>query len=334
MKNLISVIVPIYNTEKYLKRCVDSLIKQSFQNMEIILVDDGSTDSSPAIADEYAAIYSGHIRVIHKKNGGLSSARNTGLDLANGRCCSFIDSDDYVDADMYEKMFMAMQDSNADIAICGRTDEYIDKKVVRFCMNEVSVLTDEELMRRMLTWDCADIAAVDKLYRMRLWEGVRFPEGRNNEDICIIPYVVGRSNCIVHVPEPFYHYCHRKNSITTTYNENKVNDFYNAVEEIAGFVRKRYPLIEEELTFYLNHQYLALLVMMETIHADRKDQRYAKAKAYLVDNWDDSYSFGRMSTKERLIKKVIDLRLYNIVKAIYKLKSGREEKYGVKEIKD
>ena len=118
MENLISVIVPVYNIEAYLRKCIDSILAQTYTNLEIILVDDGSTDNSGEICNEYAA-KDARIRVIHKGNGGLSSARNTGIDIATGKYIGFVDSDDYLAPDMYEKLLGAIVNNHADISVCN-----------------------------------------------------------------------------------------------------------------------------------------------------------------------------------------------------------------------
>ena len=119
MKNLLSVIVPVYNVNNYLERCINSILEQNYQNMEIILVDDGSTDGSSIICDNYSKRYE-NIKVIHKQNGGLSSARNTGIDNCSGRYISFIDSDDWIDKEMFSEMIAQLEADNSDIVICRR----------------------------------------------------------------------------------------------------------------------------------------------------------------------------------------------------------------------
>ena len=123
MDEKISVIVPVYNVEQYLERCVDSIINQTYKNLEIILVNDGSTDNSGQLCDELAK-KDDRIRVIHKKNGGLSDARNVGIDEAESELIGFIDSDDYIDEDMYELLINNMKNANADLSMCGHFDVY------------------------------------------------------------------------------------------------------------------------------------------------------------------------------------------------------------------
>ena len=138
MNSLISVIVPIYNVEKYLDRCVESIINQTYKNLEIILVDDGSPDNCTQMCDDYAKKDS-RIRVVHKENGGLSDARNAGMEVATGEYVSFIDSDDYISLDFYETLFQTMIDNDSDIVECsvvkfyenGKFDEYSDDQMIK-----------------------------------------------------------------------------------------------------------------------------------------------------------------------------------------------------------
>lgn len=318
----VSIIVPVYNVSQYLEKCIDSILEQSYSNLEVILVDDGSTDISKEIVDSYYRMHSEIIVAVHQENGGLSAARNKGLDIATGDYISFIDSDDYVEKNMISEMVCILNHTLADIAVCGRIDEYEDgRSQERFVDDNLVIMNGEECIRRILTWNKVDIAACDKLYVAKLWKNVRFPKGRNNEDICTIPQIIYKANKIVHVASPFYHYCHRKNSITTTINKKKVNDFNRAIEDIRKFVEYAYPMIDNELIYYLNHQYLSLLMMMQAIN-DRGEE-YKNAKKYLRENWYNPFSLKKMTKKELLVKRLIDLNLYSI---IYNIKSRHQSK--------
>ena len=141
-KELISIIVPVYNVEKYLKKCVDSIVNQTYKNLEIILVDDGATDNSGKICDELVEL-DNRIKVYHKKNGGLSDARNYGVERATGDYIGFVDSDDYIDAEMYEKLYEAIKKENVDVAECNlkivypeKTDLFTDQKYYQICNNQ------------------------------------------------------------------------------------------------------------------------------------------------------------------------------------------------------
>lgn len=260
-----SVIVPIYNVEIYLPQCIESILAQTYENVELILVDDGSTDSSGRIAEEYAKKHSDRILCIHQENRGLSGARNAGLKKADGEYLAFVDSDDYIDSGMLEEMISSMTLYHADAATCGRYNEYENGfSSTAFTTDSPEMLTFKDWMRRMLVWDKVDIAAWDKVYRVSCWEGIFFPEGQNNEDMSTIPVVLARAEKIIHVGRPMYHYRKRSGSITTSYSKKKVEDFYKALTDIRNYVVNAgmEQQMNEELTYYMNHSYLAMLMMI------------------------------------------------------------------------
>ena len=178
---LISVIVPIYKVEKYLHKCIDSILAQTYTNLEIILVDDGSPDNCGKICDEYAAKDS-RIKVIHQPNGGLSAARNAGLDIATGDYIGFVDSDDYIAPDMYEKLYNALVKNDADMAICdyqrfGNELPYDEMSLT------TEVITGLQAMEKQNTViNCSFVVAWSKLYKSFIFSNVRFPVGKINED--------------------------------------------------------------------------------------------------------------------------------------------------------
>lgn len=306
---LISIIVPVYNTESYIERCIDSILAQTYKNIEIIIIDDGSTDSSGKIAENYRMKYSDKVVVIHQENRGLSAARNTGLEYAHGNYVTFVDSDDFVAPEMYDVMIKKMKEESAEIASCGRNDIYPDRSVQHFLLDDEIAMNSEEAIRRILIWDGLDISACDKVFLQSLWENIRFPEGRNNEDICTIPYIIKKAQKILHVPYAFYFYCHRKGSITTVYNEKKIKDFYYAFHQFRDFCKKHYPMIRGELVFYLNHSYLSLLMMTEIAHYKGEEKK--EAVMYLNENWKNTFSLNHMSKKEKVIFILLKIHIFN-----------------------
>ena len=173
LENLISVIVPVYNVELYLKRCVDSILEQTYKNLEIILVDDGSTDNSGVICNTYAQV-DNRIKVIHKKNGGLSDARNKGLDIANGKYVSFIDSDDWIEKSMYLDCISSLERYKANIIICRRYRAYDDKRknieeYKRYPLN--CLMSTEDALSNFMTFSGFDMSFCDKIFERRLLFG-------------------------------------------------------------------------------------------------------------------------------------------------------------------
>lgn len=182
---LISIIVPIYNVEKYLKKCIDSIISQSYKNIEIILVDDGSPDQCGTLCDQYKEIDK-RIIVIHKTNGGLSSARNAGLDVASGEYIGFVDSDDFIETTMYEEMLEMMQTYKCDIVECAVNNIY-DDKINRYINEYNEVLDGKEALKKQLASNAKAtymprISVWSKLFKKEFWKERRFPEGKIHED--------------------------------------------------------------------------------------------------------------------------------------------------------
>lgn len=209
---MISVIIPIYKVEAYLKRCIDSVLTQSYTDMEIILVDDESPDNCPAICEEYAKQDS-RIRVIHKKNGGLSDARNAGLDIAKGDYISFVDSDDWVAPDFLESMYGALIRNNADISICGMVNHYEDgheDTLYAPATSERPVEGDE--IFDTLYQPCAQ----NKMYKASIFKSVRYPVGRWYEDVFAYNEILPQVKRIAYTGKNSYFYYIRNNSIMHT----------------------------------------------------------------------------------------------------------------------
>lgn len=214
--DLISVVVPIYNVEKYLNRCIDSILSQTYSNLEIILVDDGSTDNSGIISDEYA-LFDSRVKVIHKKNGGLSDARNYGIKAAHGEYITFIDSDDYVRNDYVEVLYSLIQKNNSEIsvAICKKVYENNDQKSIYNVKKRIEI-TDNKftMLEHMLYQKLYDTYAWAKLYKLSLFNDVKFPKGKLYEDLATIYKLILKSSKVSYINEEIYYYFIRNNSIT------------------------------------------------------------------------------------------------------------------------
>ena len=209
---MISVIVPVYKVEPWLGECVDSILGQTFRDFELILVDDGSPDNCPAICDEYARADS-RVRVIHKENGGLSSARNAGLDMARGEYISFVDSDDWIHPEMLETMVSKLRQTDSDMAICGVESVYTDgASPVAHPLTD-AVLSQEEMVDNLATQAWYYIVAWNKVYRRKIFETLRYPEGYIHEDAAVIHRVIGACWRFVLIETPFYFYRQTSGSI-------------------------------------------------------------------------------------------------------------------------
>ena len=220
--SLISVIVPIYKVQDYLKECIESIINQTYSDIEVILVDDGSPDRCPQMCDEWAKRDS-RIRVVHKKNGGLSSARNAGLDVAMGEYISFVDSDDFICKDALENLYNRIKDDKSIGITSGLIYRYQDGSINNFkdqwlCSKEIVIPSSEFLLETMS--QKTSYTVWNKLYRRDVIGNTRFREGRNNEDTLFM-YDLGKNIailnvCMVEIPHYVYYYRYREDSICTT----------------------------------------------------------------------------------------------------------------------
>lgn len=213
MNPLISVIVPIYNVEKYLARCVDSIVNQTYKNLEIILVDDGSSDRCPQMCDNYAQKDS-RIKVVHKKNGGLSDARNAGMAVARGEYISFIDSDDYVSDDFFECLLDVMNKENSDIAECSVVKFYEDNRFDEFS-DDLSVKTydTQDAMSALIAENPFHQHVWNKLYKTELIKDIPYAVGKLNEDEFWTYQVFGRASKVAKLNKTMYYYFQRNSSI-------------------------------------------------------------------------------------------------------------------------
>lgn len=207
MKDLISIIIPVYNVEEYLDRCMDSVLKQTYKNLEIILVDDGSTDASPGMCDAYAKADS-RVKVVHKENGGLSDARNAGLASATGSFIGYVDSDDWIEYDMYECMYCACVEQGAQLAVCRYFSEYKDR-TESGGTGAVVPLSRDELLRIYIGGHEEYViynSVWSKLFSRALVEGMCFPKGRDSEDILYTTKAFCNLERAVYLDKCLYHY--------------------------------------------------------------------------------------------------------------------------------
>lgn len=238
---LISVIVPIYNTKEYLDRCIQSICSQTYTNLEIILIDDGSTDGSSILCEQWMK-RDKRIRVFHKKNGGLSDARNCGIDIATGEYIGFVDSDDYIEPQMYEILLNGCIKYKAKMACCGRFDEFEGKtQKESFIVPTWTWWKSEEAITNLLLWNGLDSAAWDKLYEKKLWDDIKYPYGEISEDVPITGKLIQKAGGIVHVGKPLYHYCHRENSITTSEYTKKSQQIIEHAIELKDWIKNDFP---------------------------------------------------------------------------------------------
>ena len=214
--DLISVIVPVYQVENYLNQCIESIIEQSYTNLEIILIDDGSKDNCPQICDDWS-IKDKRVKVIHKKNGGLSDARNAGLDIAKGKYIAFVDSDDWVDSHYIELLYNSLINSEADISACSIQKVYDDDSVNPYNFDpQLQIATPKEAIKDILYDRRFKTVAWNKLYSKNILAGERFIVGKLHEDEFFSYKVFDKAKKLVFVDAPLYKYRQRSGSIMSS----------------------------------------------------------------------------------------------------------------------
>ena len=256
----LSIIVPVYKVEKYIKESVDSIIASTFTDFELILVDDGSPDNCGKICDEYANNHA-RVRTIHKENGGLSSARNAGLDIARGKLVAFVDSDDRILPDMLEKKINTLEKEDADVVCCGMRllrDDGVVTPFKAWPEKEEVYLGSDGLQLLLDTQNgCGDFY-MNKVYRMSLFDGIRMPEGRIYEDIYTMHLVFERSKKTIFLPEGLYEYRLVQGSIShgKTWSRKSL-DFPVSCRGQYIFIKEKYP----KFTALATQKYVSAIIM-------------------------------------------------------------------------
>lgn len=321
-ETLISVIVPVYNVEHFLPRCVDSILAQTHKNLEIILVDDGAKDRSGAICDEYA-VKDPRVTVIHKENGGLSSARNAGLDAARGEYIAFVDSDDWIEPEMYGHMLSLMEKYDAGLVCAGRYDvsEKTGQKTDGLCPKREEAVTAEELVGRIFLWDGCDSSACDKLYHRTLLESFRYPEGKVCEDVPVTYRIVLQAGRAVLCDRPFYNYFHRAGSISTQKAiTEKTFHFSQHTALIYPHIRENHPAIEPQAAYLRVRSLAHILLLLDQAEKPVRQQfarqcrdarkELGKFTGFILK----SRYFGK---KERITDLLLVLNLYRLLRPVF-----------------
>ena len=317
---LLSVIVPVYNVQDYLSRCVDSILAQSYRNLEVILVNDGSGDSSGSLCDRYAE-QDPRIRVIHKENGGLSSARNAGLDVCRGDYVAFVDSDDWIEPGAYENMLQLALELDVKLVCGGRYDVSgkTGAKKVGLCPQKTEKIPAEELVARIFTWNQCDSSACDKLFHRLLLENWRFPLGKVCEDVPVMYRIVLQTDTAALYDQPVYNYFHRPGSITNASVSDKTFHFLEHTEVIYPYIREHHPAIADYAR-YLRIRALAYscLILDASDEASREKYRdlYEDCCAQLRSHFGFLLTSALFAPRERLTNLLLAVGLYRPLRAI------------------
>ena len=293
---LISVIVPVYNVEAYVAKCIESIQNQSYQHLEIILVDDGSTDDSGDICDQYAA-YDDRIKVIHQENGGISAARNTGIEAANGDYITFVDSDDYIAPNMYEDMLHILKDNDLDILECTAFRDK-DGTIIEGCNDGSLEIFNRHEALKMAMHDCF-IAVWSQMYKRSAIGDVRFPVGRKFEDTAVSYLFIANTNRVGHINRCYYYYRLNPNSITQTSFDPKSRwDFVIGYEERLQYaIHHHLPYVDDCNSLLMK----AVLSCLTAYYANPTGNQvyYDKCK-HLIETYRSDISYKQLNSKYKL----------------------------------
>lgn len=283
MSEKVSVVVPIYNVEKYLIRCVESIINQSYKNLQVILVDDGSTDSCPQICDEYLE-KDKRIEVIHKANGGLSEARNFGIDKATGDYITFVDSDDFINDKFIEYLLKLLNENNADIACCS-FQRFSNENEVNRTENKIRVeqFNGIEAIENLCYQKEIKNSACAKIYRRKLFEDVCYPVGKLYEDLGTTYKLLFKAKKVVWSQKEYYYYFYRPDSIMNYKFSIKNMDRINLSKELLDFVEVNIPEIKDAAIarfFISNIQVLREIPYGENAYIEERNRISKNIKKY------------------------------------------------------
>lgn len=323
MEELISVIVPIYKVETYLERCIESIVNQTYKNLEIILVDDGSPDSCPEICDSWKE-KDDRIKVIHKENGGLSDARNAGMQIMTGTYVSYIDSDDWIANDMYEKMLYAIKKNDADICeCCFEKTTGIVKSNKKQQTDKVTILNKEEALKAVVE-EKINPVVWNKIYKRKIADQLYFEKGKYNEDEFWTYHAVERAEKIVQIEDICYYYFFREDSIINeTYNIRRL-DALEARYQRMKYLKKYpeiYGIAKRQLVFNCMYHYQKGLRFLSG--SDLKTLK-SKVKAIYKDIPIDKNDINQYTKKEKIWFSISKLSLDFVCRIRNKLGYGVE----------
>lgn len=328
---LISVIVPAYNIESYIVRCLDSILNQSYQSLEIIVVDDGSTDETGKIIDQYAAKDS-RIIPIHKENGGVSSARLTGIFRATGSYIGFVDGDDYIEPEMYEHLLTNAKKYEADISHCGYKMVYPDGHEVNYYnTGKLVELNNEQALKELLTGEYVEPALWNKLYRVSIVKKITEseiwnPEIRINEDLLMNYLLFKHANYSIYEDKTYYHYILRKGSAATSNKHRyQIIDPLNVIELI-----KKDTTNNSILAPIVYCRYLRALMNVAMQTKFREDAKESKQKLKKELNGNTFHLYPSTKLKFMVIGVIYFKPIYRGIRLLYERVTGISKKYDVK----
>lgn len=316
MNDLVSVIVPIYKVEDYIHRCVDSILKQSYEKLEVILVDDGSPDNCGAICDEYKS-RDERVKVIHKENGGLSAARNSGLDIVTGKYIMFVDSDDWLDLNAIQYLYQIIKEHDADVSAVGLLSVFDGTEIENVIYsNKVTVYDKSQALETFLFNGQLSPCACGKLWKSNLWSKVRFPEGRLFEDQFTIYKILDDAECSVLSENKMYFYFKREGSIGHSEFSSRTYDLHDAIQEEYNYIVTKYPATEPNMIVAYITWEIVFINMM--IRSDYKDEQIIKKVRNIARRNIYQCMSSRYINKTRKLQIVLFAYFYPLYVLTYK----------------
>ena len=315
---LISVIIPVYNTEAYVEKCIRSVIGQTYKELEILIVDDGSTDSSGEICDRLAT-EDDRIRVFHQKNGGQASARNYALSVSRGEYIGYVDSDDWIAEDMYEVMLNTITQNDCDICVCGRYAVEGDSIRPSFGseVDSLTVMDRLEAVRRFLTYKSVDSSAWDKLWKRSVLEDVEFPIGYICEDIPFVYNALTKANRVVHCAQSFYYCLHRQGSTSRSKFSERGMGLYLYPLGVRNMCRESFPELSSEADFYYLKNLLVIALRISAVKGRVEQRKHINAE--VRKNISNILRSGRLKRSYKLFALLVFLHIERLANAVGKI---------------
>lgn len=324
----ISIIVPIYNIENYLEKCLQSILNQNFQSYEVILVNDGSTDNSREIAEKYVALNSNLFRLINQENKGLSEARNTGINAANGKYICFVDSDDYIENDYLQKMYETMQHTDADMVFCAfrSVDETGNclKNVYEFSFEAGVPYVLKERKDVLLTQN----AAWNKLYKKSIIDEhqLYFTKGAWYEDLRFVKKYVLFADKFAYCDKVLYNYLIRTGSIMNSMSSKRNIEILDAVEEVVSFYREKNVIAnyQDEIEFLaIDHIYISALVRLLRARDMEQFEAIRKGFVELFPNYRKNKYIHKLERNRKIVYFMMNLKVYGLIRLFFELKEKK-----------
>lgn len=322
----VSIIVPVYGVEKYIDKCLDSLVKQSLKEIEVIVVNDGTKDNSQKIIDKYVKKYPDKIKSFIKENGGQGSARNYGLEKVSGEYIGYVDSDDFIEKDMYKKLYNKAKEKDYDIVVCGNynvSEDYQNKNVDVF-INNYNTDLENIFFGKMAVWNKIykrDILIKNKLeFKEKVWY----------EDLAFSVKAIMNSNTFAFIDEPLYDYLIREGSTMNNSNVQRNLEILDAFNDILSYIKhnKKEEYFSKIEFLAIDHIYIiSAIVRVLKADADKniKKETIEKLINYMNKNFPNYKSnkyINTLSKNRKIIYKLINMKMYSLINLVFKIKKG------------